>query len=418
MKVLMLCEYFPPFDSGGSEWSTFYLAKGIKEKKINSAVLTPNYGKAPKREHIEDIEVIRFPFYKKLGSKKQLTPYWHTNTLWFVYTCVVTLYWAIKTKADIIHVQGKYFLPAAIIAKVFTGKKVVLTARDYILLCPLGMCLMYGEKPCRFNSFIFSDFPKYIQNYLPNASKPRAFLQFIFCIRARIISQILKTFLGFVDKKVTISAVSKNIYEKAGVKNITVIPNSFDFHSKVNSNQNLKSPTVIYAGRLTLGKGAQIFLDAIPIVLKSIPGCSFVIAGEGNNKNDLIKQVHKSKIGKKVKFLGHISHSNLLERLSTANCTVMPSLWPEPFGRIALEAIGVGTPVVISSHAGISEQVSNRWGRVVEPKAKTIAGGIIFTIKNHQKLRKNILDDQEKIKKIWSINISNSYANIYNELKK
>lgn len=419
MKVLMLCEYFPPYDFGGSEWSTFYLAKGLKIKGIDPIILTPNYGKAKKRQTTEGIKIIRFPFYKKTGPHKQLTPYWHTNNIWFIYTSLITLFYSITTKADVIHVQGKYFLPAAIFSKILFGKKVVFTTRDYILLCPLGMCLLHHRRPCSFKSFIKFDIPTYINLYLPKASRARILLQTLLSIRARVKSEFLKYFLKKVDKKISLSEISKRIYEDAGIKDFEVIPNSFDFSKKSAKSAPPIIPQLTYAGRLTIGKGISILFEAMPAVLKAYPNTKLIVAGTGFLKKELTRYARKHNFKGAVKFIGYIDHENLLKHFLNSTCTVMPSVWPEPFGRVALESLAVGTPVIVSNRAGISEQLENRkWGRVIAPKASDVASGIIDTIKNNTSYRNNIRKSKRDITKIWSSDVIDSYSNVYNSIVK
>ena len=89
MTILMLSEYFPPYDYGGSEWSVFYLAKGLEKMGYKAIILTPNYGNK-KYDDKSGLKVIRFPFYKKI-KKNQITPFWQTNSLWMVWssTCIL-----------------------------------------------------------------------------------------------------------------------------------------------------------------------------------------------------------------------------------------------------------------------------------------------------------------------------------------
>ena len=419
IRVLMLCEYFFPYDTGGSEWSTYYLARDLLKKSIVSTVLTPNYGNSRTREYKDKVEVIRFPFYKKLRGKNQLTPYWHTNTLWYLTSSIFTLYFAITAKADVIPVQGKYFLPAAILTKFLTGKKVIFTERDYIILCPLGICLIKSGKPCDFNSLLKSDLPLYIRNYMPKASKLRVLMQIIFTVRAKFKSEILKQTLKLVDKKVTSSKISKDLYQKAGVKDMTVIPNSYEIkRGKKTLKIRSKNPVIMYAGRLTYGKGIQILFEAMPAVLGEYPNAVLKVAGNGFLKNDLLSFAKKHNFEKSVEFLGHQDHKKLLNYVSLATCTVMPSVWPEPFGRVALESIASGTPVVASEKAGISQQLSSRWAIVTSPDKTTIASAIISSIKNNALLRKNIYEDWAKIKKIWSTDVTDAHVKIYQYLIK
>ena len=44
-----------------------------------------------------------------------------------------------------------------------------------------------------------------------------------------------------------------------------------------------------------------------------------------------------------------------LQKIKAAAAVVVPSRWPEPFGRVALEALMMGTPVVATSSGGLAE---------------------------------------------------------------
>ena len=71
MKILFLCEYFFPFDRGGSEWSIYHLAKSLVNQGHNVCVFTPNFG-ALSQENLEGITIYRFPYYLKLKKPHQV----------------------------------------------------------------------------------------------------------------------------------------------------------------------------------------------------------------------------------------------------------------------------------------------------------------------------------------------------------
>ena len=63
MKIAMVTEYFWPYDLGGSERSTYYLAREIIKYGHQVIVITPNYG-AKGEEVLKDIKIIRIHKYK------------------------------------------------------------------------------------------------------------------------------------------------------------------------------------------------------------------------------------------------------------------------------------------------------------------------------------------------------------------
>lgn len=419
MNILMLTEYFPPFDFGGSEWSTYYLAKGLSERGFNVTILTPNYGKEKNKEVKEGFLIYRPSFYIKINKKKQLTPYWHTNIAWFIWSAFCTIKYCLKNKIDIIHIQGKYFLPAAILAKIILRKKIITTLRDYIILCPLSMCLLYENKICTLKKYIVNDIPKMIKIYHKDKNLIIKFFLYLSALRLKIVSIFLKKLLKYTDDIISISDIEKKIYEKEGFKNISIITNPYLFKTLRKTKKSKEKNKIIFAGRLTPGKGADMLIKIIPMVIKKFKNVIFYFIGEGFLKKDLINESKKNRLSSNIKFLGYLDHNKLQKYLRTAAITVMPSLWPEPFGRVVLESLGVGTPVVVSDRCGVSENVINkRWGVISRPNKDEFVKSIIFALKNKEIMRENLYNDYKLMKNIWSDNVYNLHIKIYNRIVK
>ena len=138
MRILFLVKFYPPYDRGGSEWSTRDLAKLLTDEGVEVLILTPNYGQKS-REKIDDISIHRIPFPIKLKNpKSKIAPFWTNNLLWFVYSSIYCVYFCIKNRIDIVHVHSNEFIPSALAAKTFLKKPTVVTFRDYQSLCSLG----------------------------------------------------------------------------------------------------------------------------------------------------------------------------------------------------------------------------------------------------------------------------------------
>ena len=82
-------------------------------------------------------------------------------------------------------------------------------------------------------------------------------------------------------------------------------------------------------------------------------------AGEGAERASLEALAANSGIGGAVEFLGWLSPEQLDEPLSRAWAAVVPSLWAEPHGLVAAEAIVRGTPVLCSASGGLGEIVED-----------------------------------------------------------
>jgi len=172
----------------------------------------------------------------------------------------------------------------------------------------------------------------------------------------------------------------------------------------------------LFAGRLTIGKGVGLLIETLSKPLKFFPDYKFYFVGEGPLKDNLIKL---NKTNKNVHILGQISHENLLRLMSKVKLVLVPSLWPEPFGRVALEAISQGTPVVATRSGGLPEIVSDgKYGLSVDATASAVRKGIEKAIGESEKYRKNIKNDFGKIRRRFQKDIVNSYLNLYQKLKK
>jgi glycosyltransferase involved in cell wall biosynthesis len=56
-----------------------------------------------------------------------------------------------------------------------------------------------------------------------------------------------------------------------------------------------------------------------------------------------------------MSFTGWLSPEELARELAEASVVVMPSLWPEPFGLVGIEALAAGRPVVASFTGGVGD---------------------------------------------------------------
>ncbi len=131
----------------------------------------------------------------------------------------------------------------------------------------------------------------------------------------------------------------------------------------------LPEPLVAYTGRLVAKKGVNVLLDAMRHVLRRVPKARLSIIGDGPERERLQQQVDAMGLGARVTFAGHLPRPELERRVAAAWVQVVPSLWEEPFGLVAAEAMMRGTAVVASASGGLTEQVvDGQTGFCVPPR--------------------------------------------------
>lgn len=131
-----------------------------------------------------------------------------------------------------------------------------------------------------------------------------------------------------------------------------------------------KNKVILFApGRLEYYKGFHLLIDA----MKEFQGknIKLYIAGTGPEEEKLKKMVHDYKLEEQVVFLGKLSCEEIKNYYFMCDGVLFPSIWPEPLGRIPLEAMAAGKVCIASNVGGIRELVSKEY--LVMPTAKNFA---------------------------------------------
>jgi glycosyltransferase involved in cell wall biosynthesis len=140
-------------------------------------------------------------------------------------------------------------------------------------------------------------------------------------------------------------------------------------------------PTVLFMGRLSVQKGPDLMVEAIPGLLRFYPNAKFVIAGEGHMRDELQHRVHQLGVAHAVRWFGRLSLTQQVEMFKACDAVCVPSR-NEPFGIIVLEAWAASKPVVASQIGGPGEFVwHNVNGLKVYPTVDSIGWGLgtLFT---------------------------------------
>ncbi|MBI5004334.1 glycosyltransferase family 4 protein [Candidatus Kaiserbacteria bacterium] len=115
---------------------------------------------------------------------------------------------------------------------------------------------------------------------------------------------------------------------------------------------------VLFLGRITLQKGPDYYIRAAKRVLEHNPKVVFIISGSGDMERSMMDLAAQLGIASNVLFTGFLQGNDRYEVYAAADLFVMPSV-SEPFGITPLEAMRLGTPVLISKQSGVSEVVSH-----------------------------------------------------------
>ncbi len=107
---------------------------------------------------------------------------------------------------------------------------------------------------------------------------------------------------------------------------------------------------VVFAGRLVRPKGVDVLLRAA----RDVDG-EFVICGSGRRLDAMRRLASRLGVQGRISFTGWLGPHELARELAEASVVAIPSLWPEPFGLIGIEAFAAGRPVVASATGGVED---------------------------------------------------------------
>ena len=125
-----------------------------------------------------------------------------------------------------------------------------------------------------------------------------------------------------------------------------------DFQPPITMSVDESAPTVTFIGRIDRYKGVDYLMHALAQL--SMPfRCSVI--GDGAFLPRCKELSHKLGIADRVDFTGWLARDKLAEHLTTSSMLVVPSISPEAFGLIGLEAMACSKPVVAFDVGGISD---------------------------------------------------------------
>jgi len=163
-----------------------------------------------------------------------------------------------------------------------------------------------------------------------------------------------------------------------------------------------EKPLLCYLGRIKKYKHVEKIIEALPIVMKTIPDITLEIGGTGDNVPELEKLVKKLNLTGKVKFLGFVTEKIKLETLKRATLFVtMPE--KEGWGITVIEANAAGTPVIGSDVPGLRDSIQHKKTGILVPLNDIhFLAAIIVAL----------LNDKEKLKELSknAINWANNFS--------
>lgn len=323
MKVLQI---LPELNSGGVERGTLEVADFLV-RHGHEALVVSNGGRLVEKLEESGARHIAMPVHRKrLGSLFQVRPF--RNLLE-------------REKPDILHIRSRVPGWIAYLAwrKMDPAKRprLVSTVHGFYSVNRYSAVMTKGER--------------------------------VIAVSESIKDYILKHYPGTPEEKITVihRGVSPQQFPRG-------FQPSAEWAAKWRSDfpQLVGKVTLLLPGRITRWKGQEDFIKLITELRKGGLDAHGLIAGETHPKkrefeNELRALAEELGVTDHVTFLGH--RKDVREVMAVSDLILSLSRDPEAFGRVTLEAMALGKPVLAYDHGGVGEQL-----REVFPEGRVAPG--------------------------------------------
>jgi len=389
LKILFSTSFYPPYHLGGDAIHVKYLAEELAKKGHEVHVLCSLDAYQIKRKN--------FNVSKQESDKKNIfvhrikSPLNGINPL-IVYVLGRSLYVQKKfsvllkeVSPNIVHHHNISLLGYSILEKKNSYLS-LYTAHDYWLICQTNNLLRNGRRIC--------DKKQCYSCAIGSKRFPQLWRRFTSFKRAVRSIDLLISPSDFVRRRLS---------QEIEVKSLT-LPN-FAPNPPAGIPPTGFSNYFLFAGLLEKHKGILNLLNLFNENRHDLKA-RLVIAGGGSLENYVHNYIEKNSLGKIISFLGFVDQKKLYALYSNALALIVPSICPENAPLVVLEALSVGTPVIVSNTGGLPEIM------------KKVDAKLIFNDIDH--LKDIILSFSEKdfssskIKQICEQNFSSeAYVNNY-----
>ena len=132
---------------------------------------------------------------------------------------------------------------------------------------------------------------------------------------------------------------------------------------------------ILTVGNLVARKGHDVTIKALPCLLRQVPDLSYLIVGDGPNRNHLESLAVELGVRDRVIFAGKLPDEDLPDLYALADVFIMPSRAQldqkdvEGLGIVFLEASGCAKPVIGGNSGGVPEAILDGvTGLLVDPE--------------------------------------------------
>ncbi len=377
IKVLQV---IPKLGYGGAETGCYDIAHYLSEKNCKSFIVTSG-GELTKFINKEKVKLIRLPVHSK-------------NPLLILLNSIILVGIILFYNISIVHARSRAPAWSCLLATKLTGRKFVTTFHGtYNFKGKLkkfyNSIMVRSDLIIAGSNFIFSHIKKNYYDYLKSKKK--------FLVIFRGIN------VDYFDSTTKLEIDEKNLLKKWEI--------------------NKEKKIILVPGRLTSWKGQELLIEAVNLVKIELGYEAFhvVILGSDQGrdlyKKRLIRLTEQHRLTNQIKFINHCKDMALAYQIS--DIVISPSIEPEAFGRVAIEAQSMEKLIIASNIGGSNETIiDEKTGFLFESgNAKSLSKKIIRAI-TMDETSINLIGKEGRKNIIQKFNVEKMCFSTYSEYKR
>jgi glycogen synthase len=354
VNVLLPTDAFPPV-CGGSGWSTYELARGLRRRGHTITVVQPRPGGAAgvRAGAYDGLRVLEVgvpappvPYVRNYFKNERLY-----RTLGRLLASLIT-----RERVDIVHGQHVMTCVPSVAAAAAASIPSVCTVRDYWPVCYWSDLIHTSEGMALCPQCSAAMMTRCVRPHA-KALWPAA-LPMIPYMRANLRRK--QRGLAGAD---AIIAVSSTIAEDLRARSqeiaaarVEIIPNPVDVaalrRTAAEAPRPVAEPYALYLGKLAPNKGTTALVSIIEQAALDWP---VVVAGDGPERSAIAADAARS--DRDIRMIGWVDQQTAAAWMAHASMLIFPSRGPESLSRVLIEASALGVPIAAMRTGGTPDVV-------------------------------------------------------------
>jgi glycosyltransferase involved in cell wall biosynthesis len=387
MNVLLVTDSFPPI-CGGSGWSTYELAAGLRARGHAVLVAKVTAGRSGRnaRTEYDNLPVIELHFYAP--SLPGVRNYFKNERL-YAHLAPRLEQLIAAHGIDVVHGQHVLSTPPSIAAARRAGIPSVATVRDYwpvcyrsdlihtpqtLTLCPgcsQAAAMQYGRPNVGAFGLATLLLRKYLRANLRRKQRALVSADAVIAVSSTIATDLLSRMPDLNPARVHL------------------IPNPVNtdaVRGRAATERPLASPYALYVGKLAPNKGTSFLPQVVQRAQLDWP---LVIVGDGPDRAALEPAAAAS--GHAVRFVGWQDPAATATWMAHAAMLLFPSSGPESLSRVLIEASALGLPIAAMNTGGTADIIKDEVSGLLSNTPDELARDV-KRLRNDAELRRRLGD--------------------------